>query len=77
MTSKRKPIKREVGCLYRKLLKQDGKVLNLKKIIGFYEEYNNLRSRIFNSDEAPYSLKVDLHPLKMPQYLIWIKQYLI
>lgn len=77
MTSKRKPMRREVRCLYRKLLKEDGKILDLKKIIGFYDEYNDLRGRILNSREAPGTLKNSLPPLKMPQYLKWIRQYLI
>ncbi len=77
MTSKRKPIGREVKWLYKKLLKPDGSVLNLKKIIGFYDEYNDLRGRILNSREAPGTLKHSLPPLKMPLYLKWAKKYLV
>ena len=74
---KRKPIKREVRCLYLALLKEGRTVLDLKKMIGFYEDYNDLRARVMNSAEAPSTLKVSLPPLKMPKYLKWAKQYLV
>jgi hypothetical protein len=77
MTSKRKPIGREVRYLYKKLLKEDGRMLNLKRVIGFYDEYNDLRGRVLGSREAPYTLKIDLRPLKMPLYLKWAKKYLV
>ncbi len=77
MTSKRKPIKREVRYLYLALLKNDGAILNLKKMINFYEEYNDLRGRVLSSREAPSTLKVSMPPLKMPKYLKWVKQYLM
>ena len=73
---KRKPIKREVLYLYRALLKE-GKMLDLHKMIGYYEDYIGLRKEIMKADEAPQTLKVGLPPLKMPKYLIWAKQYLI
>lgn len=59
------------------LLKESGTVLDLRKMIGFYEEYNDLRARVMNSAEAPSTLKVSLPPLKMPKYLKWVKQYLV
>jgi len=75
--TKRKPMRREVRCLYRALLKEDGVMLDLHKMIGFYEEYNDLRDRVMSSQEAPGTLKNNLPPLKMPKYLQWAKQYLI
>ena len=77
MTNKRKPIRREVRCLYLALLKKDGVVLNLSDMVGYYEEYIDLRGRIINSQEAPSTLKVGLPPLKMPKYLKWVKKYLV
>jgi len=78
MTSKkRKPLRREVRCLYLALLKESATVLDLRKMIGFYEDYNDLRSRVISSAEAPSTLKVSLPPLKMPKYLKWVKQYLV
>lgn len=76
MTSKRKPIRREVRYLYLALLKP-GAVLDLAKIIGFYDEYNGLRDRVMNSQEAPAALKRDLVPLSMPKYLDWVREYLM
>jgi hypothetical protein len=73
---KRKPIKREVRCIYTALLK-NSKMLNLRKMIGFYEEYDKFRKRVHNSEEAPMALKNYLPPLKMPKYLMWAKKYLV
>lgn len=75
--AKRKPLKREVRYLYLALLKEQGRTMDLRKIIGFYEEYEDLRNRALASDEAPKALKNNLPPLKMPKYLQWVKQYLI
>jgi len=74
--AKRKPIKREVRCLYKALLKE-GKLLDLRKMIGLYEDYNKLRKKVLASDEAPQTLKVGMPPLKMPKYLKWAKKYLV
>ena len=71
-------MRREVRCLYKALLKEDGVMLNLKKMIGFFEEYRDLRTRVLCSNEAPPSLKAGLvYELKMPKYLKWVKKYLI
>ena len=77
MTNKRKPIRREVRCLYLALFKDKGNILSLSKMIGYYEEYNDLRARALASKETPMALKNNLPPLEMPKYLQWIKQYLI
>ena len=77
MISKRKPIRREVRCLYKVLLKEKGIIFNLKEMIGFFDEYQNLRDRVLRSDEAPPSLKAGLmYEYKMPKYLKWAKKYL-
>lgn len=44
-------------------------------MIGFYEEYNDLRSRVMNSAESPTMLKSLFLPLKMPKYLKWAKKH--
>ena len=78
MTSKRKPIRREVRCLYKALLREKGVTFNLKEMIGFFDEYQNLRDRVLRSREAPPSLKAGLiYDYKMPNYLKWVKKYLI
>ena len=77
MAKKRKPIKREIRCIYLALLKGNRSVLNLKNMIRFYEEYDGLRIRVMGSDDAPSTLKVSMPPLNMPRYLKWAKQYLI
>lgn len=73
-------MKREVLCLYKRLLKPNGKVLNLKKMIGFYEEYHDFRNRVLNSPEAPWPLKNEFKyspTVKMPLYLKWAKKYMV
>jgi len=69
-------MRREVKYLYRRLLKKNGRVLDLKNIIGFYDEYNDLRGRALNNQEAPRELKYYLPAIKMPKYLQWAKQFL-
>jgi hypothetical protein len=78
MTSKnRKPMGRDIRYLYLALLKKSPKRKSLKKMIGFYEEYINLRERAMNSPSAPSALKFNLPPIKMPEYLKWVKKYLV
>lgn len=82
MTSKRKPVKREVKYLYKKLLKPDGRILNLKNVIGFYDEFNDFVKRVHTSEESPDALKSkfgwsSMSRLEMPLYLKWAKKYLM
>ncbi|KKM65191.1 hypothetical protein LCGC14_1493730, partial [marine sediment metagenome] len=46
MINKRKPIRREVRCLYMALLKNNKGVRDLRKMIGFFDEYIDLRDRV-------------------------------
>jgi hypothetical protein len=61
-------MERKARCLYIALLKNS---CELRKMIGFYEEYNDLRSRIMNSVESPIMLKSLFLLVKTPKYLIF------
>ncbi len=78
MINKRKPIRREVRCLYMALLKNNKGVRDLRKMIGFFDEYIDLRDRVVRSGDVPPSVRAGLiFAIKMPKYLKWAKKYLI
>lgn len=77
MTDKRKPIKREVRCLYKALLKEDGEQVSVTELVGHYLEYNAFRQKILNSRVASARLKANLPPLKTPKYVSWVQKYLV
>lgn len=70
-------MKREVRCLYKLLLKPDGKVLDVRKVLEIYEEYSDFRDKVLGADEAPVVMKGYFPEMGMPKYLEWVKQYLI
>jgi len=72
----KKSVRRELKWLYRALLKNEGKTINLNELVGWYDEYTNFRLRALKSDNAPSSLKVALPPINIPKYIQWIKQYM-
>jgi len=77
---KRKPWKREVRCLYLMLLKNNGRIVNINKIIGYYNQYDNL---IQSKDDLdfPHTIKNGLvygkSGIKTPKYLQWSKKFLV
>ena len=77
---KRKPWKREVRWLYLSTLKNNGRMMNINKTIGYYKQYDDLiASRIDPDfpDAIKYSLVYGKSGSKMPGYLKWVKKYLI
>jgi len=69
----------EIKWLYRRLLKNSGKVLSIRNILKFHDDYNHLRGRVLSSPEASHNLKYALRneTAKAPKYLKWAKKYLI
>lgn len=70
-------MRREIRWVYKALLKPDGKVVNVQELISLYDRYNEFRKEIQESDVAPGTLKASLPPLKMPNYLEWLSQYIV
>jgi len=76
---KRKPWKREVRCLYLMLLKNNGRIIDINKTIGYYNQYDDLiRSK--DDPDFPQAIKSSLVygklGTKMPQYLQWSRKFL-
>jgi len=71
------PMRRELRWIYKALLKPDGKVVEIRELIGFYDRYNAFRKEIQESNVAPGTLKNSLPPVKMPRYLEWLSQYIV
>lgn len=69
-------MRREVMWLYLALLK-DGETVNVSEIIKLYNKYNLFRKEVQSSNAAPSTFKNSLPPIDMPQYLNWIKKYII
>lgn len=71
-------MQREVRCLYRLLLKPNGKVLDLYKVFEVYEEWDKFREFVRNTEETPGIIRsLSLPHVEMPQYLKWIRKYLM
>lgn len=69
-------VKREIRNSYLALLKSEGKTIKIKDLIRFYDEYDDFRNKLLSNPAAPSSLKVQLPPIRVPQYVDWIKRYL-
>jgi hypothetical protein len=70
-------MKREIRFLYKLLLKPDGKVLDVRKVIEMYHKYDEFRNEVLNSEEAPETMKGFFPKVEMPKYLEWVQQYVI
>lgn len=70
-------MRRELRWIYKLLLKPNGRVASLKKILGRYEQYETFRQELAEDEDTPGSLKASLHPVEMPKYLKWASQYVI
>lgn len=68
-------MQREVKHLYKLLLKGNGKISDLNKILAFYEDFGKLTDLIKNNPEAPGNTFIP--SVRMPKYLKWTKQYLV
>jgi len=68
-------IRREVRNSYLALLKTEGKAIDVKDLIRFYDEYDEFRNRLLANPAAPSSLKVQLPPIRVPQYVAWMKKF--
>jgi hypothetical protein len=68
-------IRREVKYLYLRLLKEQGKIADVKHVHNFYSTYGKLRMLLKLNPEVPD--KIYLPAIKMPKYLQWIKKYVI
>jgi hypothetical protein len=73
----RKKMNRNAYCLYRRLLKKNGKIANLRDILQLYEDLASVRKRLKDPMLMPkgYSGYIP-PPLVMPHYLRWIKGYM-
>lgn len=69
-------IKRQVRCTYCAVFK-NGEQLDLREIIGFYDDYNEFRKRILENKSAPSTIKTQILPVDVPQYIEWIRKFLI
>jgi len=70
-------MRRELRWLYRLLLKSNGRVVSIRRVLGSYEEYEALRKRLGEDEDTPGSLKSSLRPVNKPGYLEWVSQYVI
>ena len=68
-------MQRQVKCLYKLMLKDRGRVANLKGIISFYDDYNKLTSLVKNNKDAPGAAFTYIPNIKMPKQ--WAKKYLV
>ena len=76
MRNKIMAVKREVRNSYLALLKSESKIVQVKDLIRFYDEYDEFRNKLLSNPAAPSSLKVQLPPIRVPQYVEWMKRYL-
>jgi hypothetical protein len=70
-----KKMKRHIFYLYKRLLKENGKIVSLKDIFQLYDDYEDVRMRI-EGDLMPRSFDHNMPKIKLPKYLKWIKEYL-
>jgi hypothetical protein len=69
-------IKREVRNTYSALLKDGCNVSKVTDLISFYDDYIAFRQKVMQNPMAPTSFKMQLGPIKVPQYVEWLKKYL-
>jgi len=67
-------MKREVRCTYLAVLKENAMIVGVDELINFYEDYAKFRQKMLNNTAAPNSLKAQLQPISMPQYVEWLKK---
>lgn len=70
-------MRREVRCIYCAIFKTPGIQLDIREIVSFYNDYNEFRKKILENEAAPSTIKTQLVPIKVPQYIEWVKQYLV
>jgi len=70
-------MRREVRCLYCAVFKASGRQENIKEMVGWYDRYNAFRKEVLESESAPSTIKTQVVPIKTPQYIKWVKQYII
>jgi hypothetical protein len=71
-------MKQQIRYLYLAVIAKGGKFRDIRKMISYYEEYDEFKERVMNDPDCPAAVKGGLSvPFpKMPKYLIWIKQYI-
>jgi len=68
-------LRRELRYLYSAVFKYTEQA-DIRKLINFYDEYSAFRKRILEDASAPSTIKTQLVPIKPPQYITWIKQFI-
>lgn len=71
-----KPMSRNLHYLYRRLLRENGEVIDIREILQLYEDHESVRRRVVSGRLMPRSFVGDIAKLKMPKYLLWAKEYL-
>ena len=72
-------MKREVRYLYLAVIDEGGRFRDIRKMIAYYEEYNEFKQRLVNDPDCPAAVKYAIAgspSLKLPKYLIWAKQFI-
>ena len=69
-------MRREVRCIYCAIFK-NREQLDLREMVGFYDDYNEFRKKILANNAAPSTIKTQIIPIKVPQYVEWVKKFLI
>ena len=67
-------VKRELYYVYRAIFRGENQV-NIKKLINYYDEYNDFRQKILGDLSAPSTIKTQLVPIRPPKYIIWLKKF--
>jgi len=74
---KKRHWKREVRFLYLMLLKNNRRIVNIKKAIGYYNKYTELEKIAQNDPDCPEAIRARVAgSIAVPKYLEWVKEYI-
>lgn len=68
-------LRRELRYIYCAVFKH-AEQADIRRLINFYDEYSAFRKRILEDASAPSTIKTQLVPIKPPQYIAWVKQFI-
>ena len=68
-------LRRELRYIYCAIFKLPGQQTDIRELISFYDEYNTFRKRMLDNKVVPSTIKTQLLPIKVPQYMAWVKQF--
>jgi hypothetical protein len=75
---KKRHWKREVRYLYLMLLKNNHRIINIEKAIGYYDQYSKLEKKAQNDPDCPEAIRARVvGSVIMPLYLYWAKEYIV